>query len=299
MTFTELSRPPISTIKPWQKHWENRANLPTMYDLPSEDPEEPGLPDEFHDYQPALLSETFKLQDYDSENSFCAADLNLYYDLEHTWYKRPDWFGVLGKPAGCESDEMRMSYVVWQEGISPFVIIKLISPGTKNEDFGRTTSKAGKPPTKWTVYERILQIPYYIIYDRYTDTLSGFRLENGRYQPIEIDTDRKIWLPEANAGLSLWVGKYKRFTRKWLRWYNESGWILTDEEAKEQQIALQQRQLSAEQAAKESAQSAAAQAQQEAEAMRQKNAQLQAKLKALGIEMDDINGDDAPSKDPS
>lgn len=23
--------------------------LPTMYDLPSEDPEEPGLPDEFHD----------------------------------------------------------------------------------------------------------------------------------------------------------------------------------------------------------------------------------------------------------
>lgn len=26
--------------------------LPTMYDLPSEDPEEPGLPDEFHYYQP-------------------------------------------------------------------------------------------------------------------------------------------------------------------------------------------------------------------------------------------------------
>ena len=33
--------------------------LPTMYDLPSEDPKEPGLPDEFHDYQPQLLRETF------------------------------------------------------------------------------------------------------------------------------------------------------------------------------------------------------------------------------------------------
>ena len=36
-----------------------RETLPTMYDLPSEDPKEPGLPDEFHYYQPQLLRETF------------------------------------------------------------------------------------------------------------------------------------------------------------------------------------------------------------------------------------------------
>ncbi|WP_448563149.1 hypothetical protein [Trichothermofontia sp.] len=35
-----------------------RETLPTMYDLPSEDPEEPGLPDEFHIMQPRLLQET-------------------------------------------------------------------------------------------------------------------------------------------------------------------------------------------------------------------------------------------------
>jgi hypothetical protein len=29
-----------------------KETLPTMYDLPSEDPEEPGLPDEFHLLQP-------------------------------------------------------------------------------------------------------------------------------------------------------------------------------------------------------------------------------------------------------
>ncbi len=38
-----------------------RETLPTMYDLPSEDPEEPGLPDEFHDLQPQLLSRTLRL----------------------------------------------------------------------------------------------------------------------------------------------------------------------------------------------------------------------------------------------
>ena len=37
-----------------------RKALPTMYDLPSEDPEEPGLPDEFHIYQPQLLRDTFR-----------------------------------------------------------------------------------------------------------------------------------------------------------------------------------------------------------------------------------------------
>ncbi len=31
-----------------------QQTLPTMYDLPSEDPEETGLPDEFHLLQPEL-----------------------------------------------------------------------------------------------------------------------------------------------------------------------------------------------------------------------------------------------------
>jgi hypothetical protein len=33
-------------------------SLPTMYDLPSESPEDLGLPDEFHDFQPKLLRAT-------------------------------------------------------------------------------------------------------------------------------------------------------------------------------------------------------------------------------------------------
>ncbi|WP_421657936.1 hypothetical protein [Leptothermofonsia sp. ETS-13] len=76
-----------------------RETLPTMYDLPSEDPEESGLPDEFHDLQPQLLSATFRLQDYVSDQIFTGTDLNLYYDVRHPlWHKRPDWFAVIGVP---------------------------------------------------------------------------------------------------------------------------------------------------------------------------------------------------------
>ena len=41
--------------------------LPTMYDLPSEDPDEPGLPDQFHLLQPRLLNETFRPPNYLSD----------------------------------------------------------------------------------------------------------------------------------------------------------------------------------------------------------------------------------------
>ncbi|GET38836.1 protein of unknown function DUF820 [Microseira wollei NIES-4236] len=77
-----------------------RKTLPTMYDLPSEDPEEPGLPDEFHDLQPELLSRTFRSPLYPSNRVFTGTDMNLYYDVRHPlWHKRPDWFLVLTQVA--------------------------------------------------------------------------------------------------------------------------------------------------------------------------------------------------------
>ena len=60
-----------------------RETLPTMYDLPSEFPEEPRLPDEFHDLQPQLLSRSLSLAGYSRDNWFTGSDLNLYYDVHY------------------------------------------------------------------------------------------------------------------------------------------------------------------------------------------------------------------------
>lgn len=51
--------------------------LPTMYDLKSEDPEEPGLPDRVHIFQPRLLDETFRPPNYPPDQILVASDLNL------------------------------------------------------------------------------------------------------------------------------------------------------------------------------------------------------------------------------
>jgi Uma2 family endonuclease len=103
-----------------------RETLPTMYDLPSEDPEEPGLPDEFHDLQPQFLSATLRLKNYAKDQYFTGTDLNLYYDLNHLkGYKRPDWFLSVGVPRRYDQNGLRLSYVMWQERVSPLVVVEV------------------------------------------------------------------------------------------------------------------------------------------------------------------------------
>ncbi len=248
-----------------------KLTLPTMYDLPSEDPKEPGLPDEFHDLQPQLLSRTLRLTDFTADRIFTGTDLNLYYDVRHPlWHKRPDWFLVLDVPRLYEESDLRSSYVIWQEGAHPFVVIELLSPGTEKEDLGEyaeleaiaaeTTSEPKSivsleseqsheqivkdtPPKKWDVYERILRVPYYAVFSRYTNRLRGFKLEGGSYQGQTIDSDNpRFWIPELKLGLGVWQGEFEGITRQWLRWYHSEGnWVLTDTEH-ERQLREQEQQ---------------------------------------------------------
>ncbi|NJL02462.1 MAG: hypothetical protein HC910_18600 [Spirulinaceae cyanobacterium SM2_1_0] len=221
------SRPPVEQTDPPRSP---RETLPTMYDLPSEDPNEPGLPDEFHALQPQLLSATLRLSDGDTEY-FTGMDLNLYYDRQHPlWHKRPDWFLALGVPRLYDGRDLRLSYVVWQEQVSPFVVVELLSPGTEAEDLGQRSPRPDQPPSKWKVYEQILRIPYYFLFDRYENQFRGFRLNQERYEPLEI-TARKVWLPELELGLGVWHGDYQGIRRDWLRWVAASDqWLPLPEE---------------------------------------------------------------------
>lgn len=231
-----------------------RLTLPTMYDLPSEDPQEPGLPDEYHDLQPQFLSRTFRTPHYSPNNLFTGTDINLYYDVRHAlWHKRPDWFVALGVPRLYDEVDMRASYVVWQEGINPFIVIELLSPGTAKEDLGPygeeeeteltpmvleslatdngQTAKE-KPPRKWEVYQNILRIPYYMVFSRYTNRLRCFKLMGAVYQEQTLSPDNpRVWIAELEIGLGLWFGEFEGITRLWLRWCDQQGnWIPTDTE---------------------------------------------------------------------
>jgi Uma2 family endonuclease len=208
--------------------------LPTMYDLPSEDPQESGLPDEFHEFQPQLLRETFDSPEYPADQTFIGTDINLYYDGRHPrWYKRPDWFVVLGVQRANQQQDLRLSYVIWQETVVPFLAIELLSPGTEDEDLGqnvRALQERDTPPGKWEVYERILRIPYYVVFDRYTNQMRVFGLDRTRYQEIPV-TNQRIWFEEIRLGLGVWQGIYQGTEGLWLRWFNAADrWLPTASE---------------------------------------------------------------------
>ena len=258
-----------------------RQSLPTMYDLPSDNPLEPGLPDEFHLLQPQLLLLTFQPPNWEPDLVFSAADLNLYYNVRHPqWYKRPDWFGVVGVPRLYDGHDLRLSYVIWQEGVSPAIVVELLSPGTENQDLGEELRQPGEPPTKWTVYEQILRIPYYVVFSRYTNQLQAFELVGGYYQPVAL-VEGRLPIPPLELSLGLWQGSYRGIERLWLRWLTLEGELipLADEEL----IAAKQEASAAKQEASAAKQEASA-AKQEASAAKQRAEQLAARLRELGID---------------
>ena len=251
--------------------------MPTMYDLPSELVGESGLPDEFHCMQADLLSETCQPVDYPLEEILLASNLNLYYDPRHTqWYKRPDWYMVLGVPRATQQQELRLSYLMWQEGVAPFLAVELLSPGTESEDLGRRLREINQPPTKWEVYERILRIPYYIVYDRYENNLRAFGLVNASYKAIALPENR-LWLDAIGIGLGLWQGVYQQTSGLWLRWYDQSGWLPTlaeKIEAESQRVEAERQRTEFER--------------QRAESERQRADKLAAYLRSQGIDPDNL-----------
>ncbi|MEM9216575.1 MAG: Uma2 family endonuclease [Cyanobacteria bacterium P01_F01_bin.150] len=238
----------------------HQQRLPTMYELPSEEIGEPGLPDEFHRMQAELLRQTCQSPLYPAplspsseaeepgENSqpspqppinnalFIASDLNLYYDSQRPHlYKRPDWFMALNVPQLQRQQDLRWSYVSWHEPAPPFLAIEFLSPGTDDDDLGIRPQRPNKPPRKWDAYEQFLQIPYYAVYDRYQNQFRLFRLTGGTYQEVTLPESR-FWFKELALGLGIWTGFYEGANGLWLRWYDDNDrWIPSDPERAEQE----------------------------------------------------------------
>jgi len=284
-----------------------------MFDLPSQFPQEPGLQDVFHDLQPELLSLTLQLTQYGAQERFTGTDLNLYYDPDHRlWHKRPDWFLAVDVPLLYDGTGLRDSYVAWDEKeTSPSVIVELLSPGTAQQDLGPFfrreddpesevesapeiddylaasetthggTPKTVSPPNKWTVYQNILQVPNYIVFDRRTQRLWFFRLVEGQYEQQPLDSaNPRLWIEELGIGLGIWQGEYRSINRSWLRWFDSAGnWLLTPEEQERQEKLLERQEKLQERQEKLQEKQRADEAERRAEA-------LLARLKEQGIEID-------------
>ncbi len=153
--------------------------------------------------------------------------------------------------------QIRRSYVLWREFISPLIALEFASGnGDEERDqtpLSRSTEGEVRKPGKFWVYERIIGIPYYGIYEINSSKLEVYKLDGGRYQQLRPNERGHYPIPPIGVELGLWQGSYQNQTQVWLRWWDEQGNLLLigDERAElEQARAEQERQRaqSAEQA---------------------------------------------------
>ncbi len=123
------------------------------------------------------------------------------------------------------------SMCYWREYISPLIALEFVL-GTGEEERDRTplNRNADAPrqkPGKFWVYEKILKIPYYGIYEIKTGNLEVYNLSNGYdYQTLEPNERGHYPISLLGIELGLWQGSYQNQTQLWLRWWDDQGNLL-------------------------------------------------------------------------
>lgn len=164
----------------------------------------------------------------------------------------PDWFYVPNVPPNLDC-QIRRSYVLWREHIAPLIALEFASGnGDEERDctpLSRTEEGIVTKPGKFWVYERVMRIPYYGIYEINSGRLEVYRLIDGYYQLLELNQRGHFPITSLGVELGLWQGSYQNQTMLWLRWWDEEGNLLLigDERAELEKLRGEQQRERAEQ----------------------------------------------------
>jgi Uma2 family endonuclease len=162
-----------------------------------------------------LLIQSLATAWHDRDDFYVGGNMFIYFSetqVRNNDFRGPDVFVVLD----TERRE-RKAWVVWEEdGRTPDVVIELLSDSTKSVDFG----------VKKRIYERVLRVPEYFLFDPFTLEFEGFELESGVY--VSKQPSAEGWLRSKRLGLSLGVvrGEFELLETDWLRWFNAEGQML-------------------------------------------------------------------------
>ena len=141
----------------------------------------------------------------------------------------PDWFYVPNVPPKFKGD-IRRSYVLWREHIAPLIALEFAS-GNGDEERDKTPLSVSEEgvttkPGKFWVYEQVVRIPYYGIYEIKSGKLEMYHLVTGFYQKVEPNERGHYFIPPLEVELGLWRGSYQNQEQLWLRWWDKEGNLL-------------------------------------------------------------------------
>ena len=194
--------------------------------------------------QSILLTDSLSsvLQQLHPDGYYCIGqDSGIYWretDPPEKGAEAPDWFYVAGVPPQLNG-QYRRSYVLWRELIPPTIVLEFAS-GDGSEERDQTPFKG-----KFWVYERVIRVPYYGIYEIVSGRLEVYHLVDFSYHKMTPNDRGHYPIPLMQVELGLWQGTYQNQEMLWLRWWDLSGNLLLighEQVALEQQRTEQERQ---------------------------------------------------------
>lgn len=252
----------ISKPAPLEITWDL---LPDDYVLPDEPVENILQP-----FIAAFLNEILGLHGFIPPNTIIATDFGICATVNgKTVIKAPDWVWVPNVIPLLQK-KIRRSYTPNKEGDPVAIVMEFLSAS----DCGEYSMNSNHPCGKWWFYERILQVPVYVIFNPELGELEVYFLKNGHYEKQDPTFEGLYWLESINLYLGVWAGDRFGDEEFWLRWWDLDKVLLP---CASELLAIERQQIELERQRTEQEFIRAEQATLLAE-------QLAAQLRSLGIE---------------
>jgi Uma2 family endonuclease len=248
--------------------------LPGSADLPDSD--DTPVDNEGQNDIPNGLRQALAQLWQDRQDWFFGVDMAIYDregQRQRTPTLIPDGFLALGVTRR-KGEWGRRSYVLAEENnIVPILALEYLSH-TYGGEYDRKLERY-----------RQLGVLYYVIYNpegrRKRPKLVVYKLEEGQYQALP--SGEPFWLPEIGLGLGRVQGTLSGIKMEWLAWFDSSG---NPYPLPEEVVTREQQRAEREWQRAEQAQQQAEQERHRAEQAQQQVERLAAKLRALGIDLD-------------
>jgi Uma2 family endonuclease len=269
---------------------------PPPSDFPTSLPDHTQLPESdrtfvknFQEHPQSLLltdSITPILQTLHPDGQYCIGqDAGIYWRLTEPPEKgaeAPDWFYV-PNVLPTLNNQLRRSYVLWQEIISPLIVLEFVS-GNGEKERDKTPYQG-----KFWVYEQAVRVPFYGIYEVSKASVEVYHLVNGRYQLLQVNSRNHYSIEPLGVELGIWQGQYQNAELPWLRWWDASGNLLLTgaerAEVERQRAEAERQRAEAERQRAEAERQRAEAAESLLERERQRAEELAQRLRDLGIDL--------------
>lgn len=164
--------------------------------------EEPPLESDLHRRQIDLLIRLLEWWWRNRQDFYVSGNLTIYFNPNQKKsqdFRGPDFFVVLDTER-----KPRRSWVVWEEGKFPNIIIELLSPSTAEIDKG----------FKKKLYQDTFRTFDYFWFDPDSLEFAGFNLVDGKYQPLKPNEQGWLWSQQLELFLGIHNNQLRFFTRE-------------------------------------------------------------------------------------